>query len=170
MMASLSSRFYQFTLSQGICSPIGASMILYPCFSIVATWFKNRRALAMGSVASGSSLGGVLLPILVERVMGRIGFAWIMRICAFVMLGLLIVVNLTVRSRLPPQPQPSSFGTYLRLFKEEAFLLTALTSFFYSMGMFIPITFMVTYGEHMGMETGLAGYLVPIFMQPGKFP
>ena len=30
MMASLSTEYYQFILSQGICSPIGASMVFYP--------------------------------------------------------------------------------------------------------------------------------------------
>lgn len=30
MMASLSSEYYEFVLSQGICSPIGASMLFFP--------------------------------------------------------------------------------------------------------------------------------------------
>lgn len=30
MMASLSTEYYQFFLSQGVCSPIGASMLFFP--------------------------------------------------------------------------------------------------------------------------------------------
>jgi nitrate/nitrite transporter NarK len=30
MMTSLATKYYQFILAQGICSPIGASMIFYP--------------------------------------------------------------------------------------------------------------------------------------------
>lgn len=117
----------------------------------------------MGIVAAGSSLGGVVLPILVNRSIGNVGFGWAMRICAFVMLGMLLVVNLTVRSRLPPRPTSVGWMAFVRPFGDPAFLLTALAGFFYSMGMFIPITFMVTYGTHVGMSPGMALYLVPIF-------
>ena len=162
-MASLSSQIYQFILSQAICSPIGASMVLYSSFNCVTTWFLKRRALAMGITASGSSLGGVLFPILVDRLIPNIGFAWTMRTCAFVMLALLSVTNFTVRSRLPPRPKNVELSAFLQPLADPPFLLTALAAFFYSMGMFIPITFLVTYGEHVGMSSKLAGYLVSIF-------
>ncbi len=163
MMASLSSEYYQLILSQAICSPIGAGMVLYPSFSCVATWFRSRRALALGITASGSSLGGTVMPIMVSHLMEKIGFGWTMRVTAFVMLGLLIITNLTVKSRLTPRAKDASLLDFFRAFKDPAFCLTALASFFYSVGMFVPITFMVTYGLHVGMSTSLASYLVSIF-------
>ncbi|KAL7893516.1 MFS general substrate transporter [Trichoderma sp. SZMC 28014] len=163
MMASISSKYYQFILSQSICSPIGAAMVLYPSFSCTTTWFQKKRALAMGIVASGSSMGGVILPIMVNRLIPRIGFGWTMRICAFLMLGLLAITNLTVRSRLRPQPKNYDAGALINSFKDIPFLLTAFAGFFYSMGMFIPITFLVTYGRSVGMSPQLAGYLVSMF-------
>ncbi|KAJ6014890.1 hypothetical protein N7540_009481 [Penicillium herquei] len=68
MMASLATKYYELLLSQAICSPLGAGMILYPSFRCVATWFQERRALAMGITASCSSLGGVVLPILINWI------------------------------------------------------------------------------------------------------
>ncbi|KAG8415050.1 hypothetical protein J3458_008932 [Metarhizium acridum] len=170
MMASISSKYYQFILSQSICSPIGASMILQPSFACVATWFRSRRALAMGITTSGSSLGGTVMPIMVDRLMNQIGYGWTMRTCAFLMFGLLIITNLTVKSRLAPQPQDAGPLDFFRAFKDPAFSLTALAGFFYSMGMFIPIIFMVTYGVHVGMSTSLAGYLVSIFNAARQVP
>ncbi|KAM6514104.1 hypothetical protein FALCPG4_015267 [Fusarium falciforme] len=163
MMASISSQYYQFILSQAICSPLGASMVLYPSFSCVATWFRQKRALALGITASGSSLGGAILPVLVNRLIPRIGFGWTMRVCAFLLFGLLLLTNLTVRSRVPPQPKETGIMAYLRPFTSLSFVLTSLAGFFYSMGMFIPITFMVTYGEYVGLSDDMAGYLVSIF-------
>ncbi|KIW10053.1 hypothetical protein PV08_11829 [Exophiala spinifera] len=163
MMTSLAVKYYQFILAQAICSPVGQAMILYPSFACVATWFRTKRASAMGIVATGSSLGGVILPILVNRSLDSVGFEWSMRICAFVMFGMLIVVNLTVKSRLPPAPTSVGLMAFFQPFADPPFLLTALAAFFYSMGMFIPITFMVTYGTHVGMSPNLAGYLVSIF-------
>lgn len=138
-------------------------MVLYPSFSCTTTWFQKKRALAMGIVASGSSMGGVILPIMVNRLIPRIGFGWTMRICAFLMLGLLVITNLTVRSRLRPQPKNYDAGALIKSFKDIPFLLTAFAGFFYSMGMFIPITFLVTYGRSVGMSPQLAGYLVSMF-------
>ncbi|KAF5608294.1 major facilitator superfamily transporter [Fusarium subglutinans] len=163
MMASISSQYYQFILSQAICSPLGAAMILYPSFSCVTTWFRQKRALALGITASGSSLGGTILPIVVNRLIPRIGFGWTMRVCSFLLFALLVVTNLTVRSRIAPQPKEKGIIAYLRPFTSLSFVLTSLAGFFYSMGMFIPITFMVTYGEHVGLSNNMAGYLVSIF-------
>lgn len=103
------------------------------------------------------------MPIMVDHLIDRIGFGWTMRICAFLMFSLLIITNLTVHSRLAPQPKDAGLLDFFRAFNDPAFSLTALAGFFYSMGMFIPITFMVTYGVHVGMSTSFAGYLVSIF-------
>lgn len=104
LMASLASHYYQIILSHSICSPLGASMVLYSSFNCVATWFQKKRALAMGITASGSSLGCLAMPILVDHIINRIGSSWAMRTCAFFIVALLAVTNLTVRSRLRPNP------------------------------------------------------------------
>lgn len=111
MMTSLSSEYYQFILAQGICSPIGASMVFYPAMSTVATWFFRKRALAFGIMASGSSLGGVIFPIMVYRLIPEVGYAWTMRISGFLILGMLVSPTsppLHVHSsRLTPSPRSS---------------------------------------------------------------
>lgn len=61
MMASLSTEYYQYMLSQSICSAIGASAILTAAVSAVGSWFKGRRALAFWIVSTGSPVGGCLL-------------------------------------------------------------------------------------------------------------
>lgn len=62
MMTSLSDKYYQFLLAQGFCSAIGASAIFYASTNSVATWFFRNRALALGVMSSGSSVGGVIFP------------------------------------------------------------------------------------------------------------
>jgi nitrate/nitrite transporter NarK len=65
IMASISKGYYQFLLSQAVCSSIGASMVFYPAFSATVSWFFEKRAMAFGIAAAGSSLGGVIFPIMV---------------------------------------------------------------------------------------------------------
>lgn len=78
MMASLSTEYYQIILSQGICSPLGICCIFTPAIACITTWFRQRRGLALGIVAGGSSLGGVFLPIMLNRLIAQIGFPWAM--------------------------------------------------------------------------------------------
>lgn len=162
MMTSISKEYYQFLLSQAICSAIGASMVFYPAFNCVSTWFFHKRGAALGLVAAGSSLGGVIFPIMVVRLIPEVGFGWAMRICAFLILGLLIFANLTVSSRIAPSKRPFSVMAFIRPLKEPSFLLLTGAVFFFYWGMFTPFTFIVVEARTHGMSQYLANYLVPI--------
>ncbi|KAI4123167.1 MAG: hypothetical protein LQ338_005400 [Usnochroma carphineum] len=130
--------------------------------SSTGTWFFKRRALAFGIMASGSSLGGVILPIMVNKIIDHSGFPWAMRGVAFLLLGLLIYANLTVRSRLPPSPKPWSFMEFVYPFQELPYFLIVFASFLFFFGMFLPFTFIILSAEHDGMSKSLANYLIPI--------
>ena len=134
MMASISKTYYQFLLSQGVCSALGASMIFYPSMACVVTYFFRRRSLAMGIAASGSSVAGVIFPVLVEKLIPQVGFGWTMRICAFMVLGLMILANLTLKSRIPPTAKPVKFMDFIRPFMEPNFALLASGSFLTFLG------------------------------------
>ncbi|OJJ49156.1 hypothetical protein ASPZODRAFT_59824 [Penicilliopsis zonata CBS 506.65] len=169
MMASISSEYYQFILAQGICSPLGASCIFYGCVNSVSTWFHHRRALALGIMASGSSLGGVVYPIMVDHLIPKLGFAWAMRICAFLILGLLIVTNFTVRSRLTHTRKKFDALEFVRPLKEAKYSVTVLAAFCFFWGMFLPFTFVITQAEEYGMSARLASYLIPILNASSVF-
>jgi MFS family permease len=162
MMASLSTEYYQFILAQGICSPLGASAIFNACVNSVSTWFGKRRAFALGIMASGSSLGGVIFPIMVTHLIPEVGFPWAMRICAFLILFMLGISNLTLKSRLPPSKRPVSLVNFVRPLKEIKFVLTVAGSFCFFWGMFLPFTFVITQAQRYGMSQNLSQYLIPI--------
>ena len=132
LMTSISKKYYQLMLSQAICSSIGASMVFTPAFNCATTWFFKKRGAALGLVVAGSSLGGVIFPIMIIHLLPEVGFGWTLRICAFLILALLIFANLTVRSRIPPTPRPFNVMAFIRPLKVPSFsLLTAAVFFFY---------------------------------------
>lgn len=148
MMTSLSSQYYQILLAQGVCSALGASAVFYSAMNSVGTWFFKRRAAAFGIMASGSSLGGVILPIMVTRLIPEVGFPWTMRICAFLILGLLVIANLTVKSRLPPKPRKLDMMEFIRPLKEPAFSILCIASFFFFFGTFLPFNYVILQYVH----------------------
>ncbi|KAF6227087.1 hypothetical protein HO133_008528 [Letharia lupina] len=162
MMTSISSKYYQLLLSQAICSPIGASMVFYPAFTCASTWFFEKRGAALGLVVAGSSLGGVIFPIMIIHLIPEVGFGWTLRICAFLILALLTFANLTVRSRIPPMKRPFSLMAFIRPLKVPSFSLLTAAVFFFYWGMFVPFTFIVVEAQSHGMSLRLANYLVPI--------
>ncbi|KAK9323688.1 major facilitator superfamily transporter 1 [Lipomyces orientalis] len=169
MMMSISTQYYQFILAQGICSPIGISCLFTPSTNSVTTWFLKRRAFAIGIVAAGSSLGGVILPIMLDHLVTEVGFGWAIRISAFLILALLVVGNLTVRSRLPPSPRPLSARQYFKPLTEITYLLTTIASFLFFLGLFLPINYIQLQATTYGMSASLATYLIPILNAASLF-
>jgi hypothetical protein len=60
VLLSFCREYYQVFLAQAVFSAIGASAIFWASNNAVGTWFRRRRAFAMGIVSSGSSVGGVV--------------------------------------------------------------------------------------------------------------
>ena len=162
MMTSISSEYYQFLLAQGICSPLGASLVFYPALSCTATWFDKRRALAFGIVSSGSSLGGVIFPAMLSRLLPSIGFDWSLRISGLLVLVLLVIASLTVRSRIAPVPRPVRLNDYIDPFSELPFVLLMVASCCGFFAMFVPLNYVILEAQTDGVDPGLAGYLLTI--------
>ncbi|KAJ5597219.1 Major facilitator superfamily domain general substrate transporter [Penicillium hordei] len=132
MMTSLSSKYYQFYLAQSICSGTGTSLIFTPAMTSICpmTYFRKRRALAGGLTVAGSSLGGVIFPLMVNNLLLEVGFTWTMRICAFLILGLWAIAMLTISSNLPHTRKEFNLANYLRPFTEFNFLILLTFCFF----------------------------------------
>jgi len=178
MMASISTKYYQLMLAQGVCSAVGVACIFQPgncdtpasripandpiALSCVAGWFTKNRGFAYGVVTSGSSIGGVIFPIMVSRLIPEIGYGWTERTAAFVILALLIIANLTVRSLNPPNPNPPTKEELLHPFHEVPMLALFLGICLLTFGIFIPITFLVVEAIAAGMSPDLAQYLLSI--------
>ena len=53
-----------------------------PALTVVGQHFKERRALAMGLVSTGSALGGIGFPLMFERLLPTVGFQNTLRLTA----------------------------------------------------------------------------------------
>jgi hypothetical protein len=56
-MMSLSTKWYQLLLSQGVLTGIGGGIFFCPSMGLIATYFSDHRALAVGIVTTGNSVG-----------------------------------------------------------------------------------------------------------------
>lgn len=65
---------WQLFLAQSAVFGLLVAYGVQPALTVMGQYFKRWRALAMGIVASGSSVGGVCLPIMFSRLIPRSGF------------------------------------------------------------------------------------------------
>ena len=99
---------------------------------------------------------------MVERLVVRVGFGWAIRSVAFLFFGLLIIGNLTIKSRLPPSRRKFDAMEFVRPFAEPPFLLLTIGAFVLYLGAFLPFNFIIVEAKALGMSAHLADYLVPI--------
>ncbi|KAF3764668.1 putative monocarboxylate permease [Cryphonectria parasitica EP155] len=156
-----SQHFYALVLSQGLCSALGASMMLYPAISSISTYFTKRRALALGITSTGGSIGGIIFPLMFESLVPVIGFGWTMRACALFIFILAVVANLTVSSRVPPTPRRFHVKEYIEPFQSNSYRLLSLSMLMY-LGLFLPLTYIILQARQEGMSEYLAGKLVVV--------
>ncbi|KXH38525.1 major facilitator superfamily transporter [Colletotrichum simmondsii] len=162
MMTSLATQYWQILLAQGVCSAIGVAAIFQPALNTIHGWFNVKRGAAFGLLSTGSSIGGIIFPIMVTRLIKSLGYPWAMRICAFMILGLLIIANLTVKAFHPPRPQKVSTDQLIRPFKEFEFVCVVIGFFLFTYGIFVPINYIQVQALEAGMDPNLAQYLVAI--------
>ncbi|KAI9146833.1 Fujikurins efflux protein [Paramyrothecium foliicola] len=163
MMASLDKTYYRFLLTQGVVSAIGVACPYLPALAVISTWFVKKRGLAMGIMATGSSVGGVIFPIMVSRMIRYNGYGWALRAAAFLILSLQIIACLTVRPRVKSVPRPMAFERFLAPFAESNFVLLLIGIFFLAFGMYIPLNYLTLQAlEEADVSTEMANYLIAI--------
>ncbi|KAH8688700.1 putative MFS monocarboxylate transporter [Talaromyces proteolyticus] len=146
MMLSISTRYYQLFLSHGICIGIGAGVAFTPSVSAAARSLPHpaTRAKAMGLMASGSCIGGIVFPLALRALIPEVGFPWAIRIIAFIVLGLYFLSYLVL---LQSSAQVQA-GSFVRAFfdvsslTDAPFMMLCVASLFSATAFYIPLLYL----------------------------
>ncbi|CEH12510.1 Monocarboxylate transporter [Ceraceosorus bombacis] len=161
MMNSLASdHFYEFLLSQGLCCAIGYGMVFNPAVSLPNQYFFKKRGVVNGLVVGGTSVGGVIWPVILDRMLNHstLGFAWAVRIAGFIQLALLLAATLLLKARLPLHQikGPPPFGKMFTDTRYVLFIIATLIAFF---GLYAPYIFISAYGVQHGSSVTNSFYM-----------
>ncbi|KAL6253036.1 hypothetical protein RBB50_000756 [Rhinocladiella similis] len=169
MTASVSTKYYQFILSQGLCSALGIGFAFTPALAVQSQWFLKKRGFVVGMVMSGQNVGGVIWAVLVNQLVNyrAVSFGWTLRIIGFMQLALMVAAVLLIQPRFPRRMprEPIKVKTY---FTDRRTLLFTLASFVMNLGIYIPYTYVSTYGYQYGLSARMAFYLASI-LNAGAF-
>lgn len=144
-MTSLSTKYWQLFLAQGICTGLGNGLIFCPALSLLSTYFSKKRSLAIGIAAAGSATGGVVFPVIVQQLLPELGFPWTVRVVGFVMLAVQAVTLTFTKPRLPPRKTGPmvEWGA----FKEPPYALFAIGMFLNFWGLYFAFYYIGSFGR-----------------------
>lgn len=98
--ASVSQKFWQLFLSQGLMFGLGVAFAYLPAVTISRQYFgSGRHGLANGLVVSGGAVGGCILPYIVRELMAALGLAQTFRILGYISAGVLLPSIMMLKPR-----------------------------------------------------------------------
>lgn len=127
-LMSISTKYWQLMLTQGVLTGLGNGIFFTPCLAMVTTYFDKRKGIAVGLVTTGNSMGGAIYPVIARQLLPQIGFGWTARVLGFINLACLLVALAFLKPRLPPRKSGPFLDT--SAFKDPIFMAFVFAIFF----------------------------------------
>lgn len=170
LLLGVCTAYWHFLMVFGVVGGLGTSLVFTPGVAAVGHWFLLKRGQCTGLAAAGGSLGGIVYPLTLKALFPQIGFAWSCRVIALINLVLLGFANLGIRSRLPPKKATKeAILPDLTIFRDKTFTLTTIAVFFMEWGLFVPISYLVSYSLAQGVDSDFSYNLIVIFNAASTF-
>ncbi|KAF9026849.1 MFS general substrate transporter [Hymenopellis radicata] len=162
-------QYYQILLAQGFGAGLGIGIVYVPSIAVISHHFDKSRALAMGIATSGSGFGGMVQPIMLNRLFhSGVGFHTGVCASAALNLGVLLLAIACMRAkpaaprRLHHEDNENTFGRSLLFLLEPLYAVSVLGSFFAMAGLYFPIFFVQLKAVETGIEPTLAFYVLTV--------
>ncbi|KAK4554993.1 hypothetical protein LTR86_007759 [Recurvomyces mirabilis] len=161
MMLSLVDSLWQAILAQGFCVGIGAGMLFVPAVAIMPSYFSTKLGMAIGIAASGSSMGGIIYPIMFYKLIAEVGFGWSVRILGFTILATLMVPIFCMKMRFKPGKVRAMFDP--TAFTDGPFIFCVVSILIGFIGLYVGIFYYSFFGQSTRITNdSMSFYLVPI--------
>ena len=161
MMTSLTHTYWQVMLAQAFLIGLGNGCVFVPSVAILPQYFTTKKALANGVAASGSSIGGIIYPIVFRRLEQSVGFGWATRTCGFISLVTLWFSVLVMKPRVMPKGRRKLVD--FSALTEVPYVLFCVSMFLGFIGFYGPVFYIQSYAIAENLTTqNFAFYLLPI--------
>ncbi|KAI1261262.1 MFS general substrate transporter [Xylariaceae sp. FL1019] len=164
MLTSISTQYWEIFLAQGVLTGVGTSCLTIPSIALVPPYFTpSDRPWAMGAASLGSSLAGIIYPLLFQTLQPRIGFPWAVRIQGFIILFMCIFAVVVARPRYGPKKRKFRELFKMAKLSDKQYMVYCVGIFFNNLGLFNPTFYILSYTElHGGAGHAVTKYLLSI--------
>jgi len=162
LSAAQPGQYYQYFLSQGLGQGIATGLIYLTAIGVISHHFQKRRALATGIVFTGTGIGGVVFPIMLNQVFQSRGFVWGVRAAGFFLLGALLLANLLMHPHYNPAHKKAPKPSIVTLMKDKAYSIGTIGAFIAGFGLLFPFFYLQLYAISIGIDQNIAFYTIAI--------
>jgi MFS family permease len=160
-LTSLAHSLWVGYITYGLCVGVGVACGYVPMLAVVGAWFERRRTAALGVAVTGVGLGTLVAAPLAAALINHFGWRQ-----TYVIFGISSAVGLILCGFLTPRP-PASTGQQSKmrlrdLVKVPVFGYMYFSGFFFTLALFVPFVFLVSYARARGIEEVAAASLVGI--------
>ncbi|KAG9229932.1 MFS monocarboxylate transporter [Amylocarpus encephaloides] len=146
--------YWHFMLVYGVLTGTSSAFLTTTALAVVAHWFERKRGMASGIAFVGSSVGGIIFPMVLKSTLSRLSWAWSVRVVALIVGVLLVVGNTTVKGRLPPRKNGGAVD--LRCFLDARFSWATLGVACFEFVLFGALGLLPTYALFQGFSSQTA--------------
>lgn len=179
MMLSLASQYWQIMLAQGLCVGVGSGILYTPSISLVAATFGPKyRGLAVCFATCGTAIGGILYPIILERLLPTVGFAWATRVLGFVTLAELVLATAMIllsthrrEVRDIDNGRPQARALFDRTaIRDPEFVIMCLGVFFIWLAYWVPSFLIPTFADSALSTSSSTAFHLLVIMNAASIP
>lgn len=152
--------YWHFMLVYGVLGGVSSAALTTTALAVVAHWFERRRGMASGIAFVGSSVGGIMFPLVLEPALQHLSWTWAIRLVALMVLVMMIVGNLCIRGRLPPRRNGGAID--LRCFSDARFSWATLGVSCFEFVLFGALGLLPTYALGQGFSTRTSFNIIAI--------
>ncbi|KAG2140800.1 major facilitator superfamily domain-containing protein [Suillus cothurnatus] len=156
-------QFYMIFIVQGVLFGIGMGLTYGPCMAVISQHFSRRRTLVMSLVTSGTPLGSMIHPIMLNHLLnGTVGFARGVRASAGFISALLFIASLSMRTRGLPVPTVSYTVVARKCSCEVLFILMTVGILLCQISSFFPMFYLQLDSIKHGIDVHFSFYSLTI--------
>ncbi|KAG1731652.1 major facilitator superfamily domain-containing protein [Suillus paluster] len=156
-------QFYLIFMVQGVLAGIGIGLKYGISIAVISQHFSKRRTLVMSLVTSGSPLGAMIHPIMLNHLLnGTVGFANGVRASAGFVSVLLLIACLSMRTRELPAPTVSYSAVARKCSREVLFILMTVGSTVFQIGFYFPLFYIQLDSVKHGIDVNFSFYSLVI--------
>ncbi|CAM0134996.1 hypothetical protein VKS41_000429 [Umbelopsis sp. WA50703] len=161
ILAGFSTQVWHLYLTQGIMFGLGGSAMYITMMGIVPQWFDKRRGLALGLSASGSGIGGLIMPFIMNALLQKYGAGWTYRIIGFMCLVLGAIATCLVREKYPSTGRKKlSDIVQWSVLRDSNLVLWCVAATITLFGYLVPFFYLPAYATFVGLSDSQGSSLI----------